>query len=360
MPINNADDAKPAGRVPTVLKVYGLLFVTGFCGGYLLGRGNSPNFNDPTNSPPLIRSVVRHHSDKRLPDRGWHIETLSDGSVRSYRPQRVVLTYSCGVDVWTYDSSSAGKLDRVAAPSVVASTPRLGITYPEALGFLLGSTSITAAGTIKTAGTSLVDVLASASLGQRVALAVGGVALTATGVGIGYYFGFDDEIRCGDPLFQQKLNDPVFWVGVANDFLDDHTWKVIFSDQIGQTDPTILLTRRNRHAWDSVLTHTAYFDERELIRKGERFMRIEPYKNQRVGAFDILSEGRLAGILDSVRPWEGGGGVRLSPVNTAMIRDTSYCARCLPESAAAITDGLTRGIDDDVWNRVGRWHESNH
>ena len=46
----------------SILKIYGLLLVTGICGGYLLGKANSPDFNDRTFSPALIRSVVRRDS----------------------------------------------------------------------------------------------------------------------------------------------------------------------------------------------------------------------------------------------------------------------------------------------------------
>jgi hypothetical protein len=235
----------------------------------------------------------------------------------------------------------------------LARTPRLGISYAEAVGFLLGGTSITVVGTAKQASISLLDVYASASLSKKVALTFGGIALTAAGVALGYYFGFDDRVRCGDPLFRQLLDDPTFWRGVEQDFFDDHHWMITYSDQISP-DP-VVLSREDRQfekaKWAAILgrfgLESSLRDDLDDVGHGVRFMRILPYRDQKVNRLDFLSEGRLAGVLDWAHPLTGKAGTWLSRLNMNM-RRSDYCNPCLPESIAQITDGLPIDIDKDL------------
>jgi hypothetical protein len=259
-----------------------------------------------------------------------------------FRPKRVVLTYTCGVDERVYDSANS-KIERHPAATVPNTTPRPGIGYAEALSFLLGGTSITVVGTAKEASTTLLDVFTSASPLRRVGIVIGGLTLTAAGVGIGYYFGFDDRVKCGEPLFRQLLDDPIFWRGVEQDFLTDHHWTITYSDQLPPYHPFALMNPSKWLKWAPRDGYTGALDEeQELIARGAKFMRILPYKERRVGMNDFLSEGRLAGVLDPARPLMGKAGVRLSPVNLAMPRwrYQAPCNPCLPESIAHITDGL--------------------
>jgi hypothetical protein len=74
-----AKPSRPRSNGAIKFRIVGLLFVTGICGGHLLGKSHSPNFGDPTNSPALIRSILRRDSTKRLPDRDWQLDFLHDG-----------------------------------------------------------------------------------------------------------------------------------------------------------------------------------------------------------------------------------------------------------------------------------------
>ena len=228
-------------------------------------------------------------------------------------------------------------------------TPRLGISYGEALGFLIGGTSVTVVGTAEKASASFLDVFASASLGKKIVLSTAGLAMAGAGVAIGYYIGFDDRVRCGDSLFQQLLDDPVFWGGVAEDFSDDHRWTVTYADQLTEYDELM----NHIPAWakgndDGIPYDMALAREGTFLKSGLEFMRILPFKDRPVAIKDLLSEARLAGVLDTANPLGGKNGRMLSPLILCMISKMKRCNPCLPEHIASFTDGVPTSVDTDI------------
>ncbi len=118
---------------------------------------------------------------------------------------------------------------------------------------------------------------------------------------------------------------------------------------ISLIDPTAPM--RDWPKWAPDEYPSALREEHEQIKKGMKCMRILPYKDQLVGPKDVLSEGRLAGVLDRAYPLSSKAGIQLSPLNLYMLlwRDyEGHCTQCLPEKVAEITDGVPPDVDKDL------------
>jgi len=217
-----------------------LLFIGGVVLGVRLGVALSPDYADPTSSPPLIRRVVAErvrekpaHTDQRLSL--WdpvtylpsYFEPLFDADQKldGIRVHPVSLTFACGTTEYVYSRDKETLLlepsrrvemepgfrvprkrlavfDALTLLGLGAEGYRLSSTVPEFIGFLNRAQ------------------LKTPKLLQKV-VAAGGSLLS--GVGIGLWLGYKNDPRCGEPLFERLLNDKVFWKGVYADYQEAHT-----------------------------------------------------------------------------------------------------------------------------------------
>ena len=210
-------------RTVRILEAIGFGLICGSLSGYLLGRARSPKFDDPTDSPPLIRSYVAEHCQFEPDQTSTFISSAEDCIVRRDRKgvlkslgPRGIYVFPCGIDAYTYDPKRH-YIEKVPASvetdSKVWRRPRKGFEFKETLAIIAGGAE---GYSLKAAGAFLLDKSTDAaknndSLKMLLFACLGAIS----GFVYGFWLGYTREPRCGDKLFQQLLNDPVFWEGVA-------------------------------------------------------------------------------------------------------------------------------------------------
>jgi hypothetical protein len=232
------------------------------------------------------------------------VQRGGDGRVSEFRPQRVRLAYACGIESRDYDSATK-IVKRSSVSKIQGSTPRIGISYSDALGFLFGGgTAFSLLTAAKDARVTLAKAsIAEVPIGRKILFASEAILLAGAGFGIGYGLGFDDQVKCGDQLYRQLLDDPTFWDGVHQEVAEDHHWKIIYSDQI---PPLSMMERlkveRERPRWIRINAYLLDLRlEQEEIAKGIKFMRIQPFADRKIEIQDLFKDAREAGVLPTIR-----------------------------------------------------------
>ena len=307
-----------------IFKALSSLFLTSLIGGYITGKARSPKYDDPTLSPPFIRKVVRNVAFKSAPNE-WTKVYDPDGRLKSFAPSAITLSFPCGVEIVSYDSKEKQIVKSSTSPVFMNSAPpRLGLSFNETLGFIVGGTQVYTAISSGSSFSSLVEV---APLSGRIALIFGGIVSTGSGFALGYYFGFDDRVKCGESVFQKLLSDAVFWEGVASDFVADHTWVFEYWGQFKYRPPKKI------------------FDP-AVSRDKERFVRVHLQSGHKVTDQEYLEEFWIAGIPIPVSPFDASDEDKyiLTPESWEAMRDDGASGRdphvfygeCLPESLRRI------------------------
>lgn len=266
---NPASKDSGDGRAPksllVALKVLVALTVLGGAAGYWLGRRLSPRYDDS----PAGQQSIQTHFGLAATGRSSSTPELStpEGArlsprlqeelafwLRSIaeprdRPQSIAgelafIWYACGVHLYEYDvrsravrRSSSKRFHRLRQE-----TPRPRLELLDALTFGIGGLQ---AYQIQKTGPRLVKWLKVGSGGsygrsgfaKRLLLTV---VAAASGVGIGFYLGYENNFNCRAPNVQELLHDPTFWLGVEQLVRDRNTWYLNYDIA---ADPCIDVTR---------------------------------------------------------------------------------------------------------------------
>jgi hypothetical protein len=186
--------------------------------GYLLGKARSPEFGDPTKSPVLIRRFVQEHCKFEPSLDSMAVKSAYDcvvrrdskGQLQSIGPPGNYV-FSCGIVTYLYDIKTGQIQKRPFHPATdhrYAPPPRRGFKFKETLAIIAGGAE---GYSVKSTGGFLIDSAdavkdTSDSLQMIIYTCLGAIS----GLVFGFWLGYEGKPKCGDPLFQQLLNDPVF------------------------------------------------------------------------------------------------------------------------------------------------------
>src|SRR5260221_312075 len=132
-----------------VLQAIGFGLCSGLLGGYLLGKARSPKFDDPTESPALIRRYVTEHCTFEIDPfpEGTHYSSIDcvvrrndTGDLKSIGPVGRYL-FSCGIVTYGYDVKSQQLLKNpfhAATNHKHAPPPRNGFNFKETTAIMIG------------------------------------------------------------------------------------------------------------------------------------------------------------------------------------------------------------------------------
>lgn len=217
------DKEKDWQRTLRIFEAVGFGLICGTLFGYIVGRARSPKFDDPTDSPALIRMYVVEHCRFEPSLFSASISSIDDCVVRRDRKGVLdsigpcgIYVFPCGIDAYTYDPKTSC-IEKAPASldqnSKVWRRPRRGFDFKETLAIIAGGAE---GYSLKAAGNFLLEKSTgpakdNESLRMLLFACLGAIS----GFAYGFWLGYDGEPKCGDKLFQQLLNDPVFWRGVA-------------------------------------------------------------------------------------------------------------------------------------------------
>jgi len=209
-------------------------FVCGLSAGYLLGRARSPKFDDPIESPVSIRQYV---VNKREFEPSDHDTVRSandcivtrhlDGTIASIGPTGHY-SFSCGVVTYVYNPSSRQLQKRPFHPATDADRarpPRNGFKFKETLALLVGGVEVTVSSPRGTVFCILASADSAKGSDNSLPMIFYACAGAVSGLVFGFWVGYVEEPKCGETLFQQLLNDVVFWEGVADAHTTAKWWR---------------------------------------------------------------------------------------------------------------------------------------
>jgi hypothetical protein len=198
------------------------VFVTSSIGGYYWGHARSINFDDQSESPPLIRGYVASKADRT--DTVVFRATYTDGRLASLKKLRE-LSFACGDRIFLYneDKNSIQQITDVQSSSVVPSPlPRNGLKFTDTMAFFIGGAG---AYSLKEVAPRVKETASEAKGSPRVGFVIALLTVIPAGVATGFWAGYEDQPKCGSELFQKLLQDKVFWTGVDKIYRDhDPGW----------------------------------------------------------------------------------------------------------------------------------------
>jgi hypothetical protein len=215
------------------------LFITGILLGYAWGRAWSPRWDDPTESPALIRAYVVNANSPWLRDQFYRIGDkpyqfkrfyYKDGRLARLAAEPKILAFGCATTTYVYDVSTGRVQSKPLSPEDKAiadlARPRRGIGFTDALLLFLGGLE---GYQLRSAGPRVLSYVVSAgSEAGAVRRILSGAVTFATGVGLGFYMGYDNRPRCGERVFQGLLRDEerTFWASSVNEYRIRNSWYI--------------------------------------------------------------------------------------------------------------------------------------
>ena len=179
------------------VKMFLTFFVTMAAIGFFVGRYQSPDYRDDT---ALQNYVARKSHKSALKDQ------LLDGPY--------LLTYICDAREFKYFSFNKDKVDVSVIPeSLRIPSARRTTTFTDALLLLAGGLKGDLFKLKEVSVAAWRDLPAKQRAAQGIFLSVA----AGSGFGVGYYYGYDEQLDCKDGSVQKNLTDPAFWQAVEAD-----------------------------------------------------------------------------------------------------------------------------------------------
>lgn len=182
--------------------------VTSVVSGYIVGRALSPNFNDPTDGPALVRTYVVNSLQTRY-------ETSlvrCDRRAPVVRVEARTMEFGCGIRSFTFHRDARLTVGSLDDERVRWWKTRRGFRFDEAVSIVAGG-----AGTYALLDTipALEAAVTRASRLGKVRILTTAALSVVSGFAFGYWVGYEPAPRCGEQVFQKTISDGALATYVA-------------------------------------------------------------------------------------------------------------------------------------------------